>query len=217
MIASPLATTNTTCSELEDFIVAKKKHPLAKELIVVLMQTVPPSFWTNKLLARIVTLHQGDFVVQLRDKKVNQNILHKCAISGNVKFVQLIALLVPTCKYQSLLNEQDAYHSTPLHYAVQTENSSMVETLLLMQCDATIKDANQHTALELALQLFQSHHHYSPLYTICTLLFDYKKSQSIYSSLQQRCQETVEQRITMAKYFKHLLHSQQIEDKLYSK
>ncbi|MDN0083296.1 ankyrin repeat domain-containing protein [Crenobacter sp. SG2305] len=76
-------------------------------------------------------------------KKSTHGQLHKAAASGKVDLVRLYV------KYGDDINEIDQNGMTPLHLAYQNGQTQVVEALLELNADQTIKDSNLHVAYDL--------------------------------------------------------------------
>jgi ankyrin repeat protein len=76
-------------------------------------------------------------------KKNPTEQLHQAAASGKVDLVRLYV------KYGDNINATDQNGMTPLHLAYQNGHQHVVEALLELHADQTIKDSNLHLAYDL--------------------------------------------------------------------
>ena len=79
--------------------------------------------------------------------KLNQNVLHLCAISNNTN-----ALVLFKEKYKLNINEKDSLLKTPLHYSAEKKNYEILNILINYEnIDINSKDNNGNTPLHYSI------------------------------------------------------------------
>ncbi len=148
-----------------------------------------------------------DFVCSIKDQQ-KQNIIHKCAMTGNLRLLQILALMLPFEKYGPLLNEKDGTHQyTPLHFACMDMNLQMVETLLLMGASVMETDAKKNTPCHLLASMpFEKRTQRRTASLICALILNSPQGKELLKA-KNSSQESVESLLEQSKFFKPVFGS----------
>ncbi|KAL3312212.1 hypothetical protein Ciccas_009199, partial [Cichlidogyrus casuarinus] len=82
----------------------------------------------------------------------DRNIMHLIVITPNVKGRKITSILTEAALIETMINEQDVFGCTPLHYAAQNGLTNTLERMITMGALCTEHNLDRETALHYAVK-----------------------------------------------------------------